>query len=169
MNIEKTPVTVRDEPFLFELYSETRQNELRLLPWDESQKNAFLRHQFRAQQFHYESKYGERSSFEIVTLDGMPVGRLYLAELDDEIRIVDITIAGKYRGRRIGKTLIEEILRKADSKDKCVRIYLEADNNSVGLFSYFGFRQVADEGYYTLWEKRPDPEKISVGAASGKG
>lgn len=152
MLITKTLIAQQDEPFLFALYSDTRAEEMRLVPWDDNQKHAFLYHQFQAQHVHYNSKYKD-GHFQIIKFDDIPVGRLYAAELDDEVRIIDITILSEFRGKNIGTTLIEEILRDANEKNKAVQIYLEANSQSVNLFARLGFVLIADEGIHQLWRK----------------
>ncbi len=152
MLIAKFPIAHQDVPFLFALYSETRANELKLAPWDEEQKNAFLQQQFQLQQQHYNSNY-KNAFFQIIKLNEIPIGRLYVAELADEIRIIDITILTEFRGKNIGTGLIEEILHDADNKNKVVQIYLETTNQSANLFARLGFVPIADDGVYQLWRK----------------
>ncbi len=152
MLITKPLITHQDEPFLFALYSETRADELKLVTWDEERKDAFLRQQFQLQHRHYTSNY-KNAFFQIINLNEKPIGRLYAAELDDEIRIIDITILTEFRGKNIGTGLIEEILRDADKKNKNVQIYLETNNQSARLFARLGFVAVADDGVYRLWRK----------------
>ena len=152
MLITKSPITRKDEPFLFALYSETRANELTIVSWDNHQKNAFLQQQFQLQQLHYTANY-KNALFQIINLDEIPIGRLYVAELVDEIRIIDITILTEFRGKNIGTGLIEEILDDAHIKNKVVQIYLETNNQSANLFARLGFVPMADDGVYQLWRK----------------
>lgn len=152
MLITKFPITHQDVPFLFALYSETRANELKLASWNEEQKNAFLHQQFQLQHYHYNSSY-KNALFQIVKLNEIPIGRLYVAELVDEIRIIDVTILTEFRGKNIGTGLIEEILHDADKKNKVVQIYLETTNQSANLFARLGFVPIADDGVYQLWRK----------------
>ena len=152
MLIIKSPVTHQDTPFLFALYTETRANELKFAPWDEEQKTAFLQQQFQLQHHHYTTNY-QNACFQIIKSDEIPIGRLYVAELADEIRIIDITILTEFRGKRIGTGLIEEILHDANEKNKVVQIYLETINQSANLFARLGFVPVTDDGVYQLWRK----------------
>lgn len=152
MLITKSPITIQDELFLFVLFSETRASELNLVPWSEEQKNEFLKQQFQSQHQHYLSKYKD-AFFQILKLDETPIGRLYVAELADEIRIIDITIFSEFRGKNIGTGLIEEILHDANEKNKAVQIYLETNNQSANLFARLGFVPIADDGVYQLWRK----------------
>jgi N-acetylglutamate synthase-like GNAT family acetyltransferase len=152
MQLKKSPIAHQDEPFLFELYSSTRSDELSRVPWGDEQKQAFLLHQFQAQQQYYLTKYPD-ALFQVIKLDDDSVGRLYIAELIDEIRIIDITILTEFRGKNIGTTLLEEILIAADKKNKAVQIYLETNDQSANLFARLGFAPVTDEGIHQLWRR----------------
>ena len=155
MNLICPQITNSDEPFLFALYSTVRAAEMTLVPWDDNQKTAFLQSQFKAQHEYYLNSYPQ-GSFQLIELDGERVGRLYFAELDDEIRIIDLTILPEYRSRGIGTQIISDILHKSA---KPVRIYLESFNQSIGLFKRFGFRMTNEEGFHQLWECAADGNK----------
>ena len=150
MQLKKIPIAQKDEPFLFELYSSTRSDELSRVQWDDEQKQTFLLHQFQSQQDYYFKKYPD-ALFQVIKLNDNSIGRLYIAELVDEIRIIDITILTEFRGKNIGTTLLEEILSEADKKNKALQIYLETNNQSANLFTRLGFAPVEDDGIYQLW------------------
>src|ERR1044072_8915323 len=90
-NITLRPVNADDYDFLVEVYGSTRAEELALVPWTAEQHQVFIRSQFAAQQDHYAKKY-PTASHDIIMSDSRPVGRLYVARLDQEIRIVDLTL-----------------------------------------------------------------------------
>ena len=160
MKLSFSPITSSDSTFLSALYNTTRENELAVVPWTEEQKAAFLETQFQAQHQHYIAKY-PTGSFQLIKYDGENIGRLYLCELDDEIRIIDISIMPEFRGKGIGAKIISDILRDAA---KPVRIYLESFNPSQALFKRLGFAPVSDEGIYHLWEKKVlEKKSLSAG------
>ncbi len=152
MKVARSPIVPEDIDFLFTLYSEIRAHEMALVPWNVEQKGAFLRQQFQAQHDHYTSKY-QNGKFQILKIEDTPIGRIYTADLEDEIRILDITISSSFRGKNIGTELINDVLCEAELKSKSVSIYLETDNRSANLFSRLGFVPVANDGVYQLWEK----------------
>src|SRR6476661_1985070 len=83
------PITDADLPFLAEVYASTRREELAPVPWTAEQKAAFLQMQFAAQHSHYREHYA-KAAFDLVLVDGVAAGRLYVASLPEELRIVDI-------------------------------------------------------------------------------
>lgn len=147
-----TPVSSSDEPFLVELYSSTRAEEMALVPWDGEQKQAFLQMQFEAQNRYYRERY-PNASFDLIKFNDSPVGRLYVAELDDEIRIIDLTFLPAHFDPQVFEALIEEILQKAERIGKCVRIHLENFNPQTEIFVRLGFRKIGEHGIYFLWQR----------------
>ena len=147
------PVCPDDEAFLLEVYASTRQDELAVTPWDESQREAFLRLQFAAQQHHYQSHFPE-ADHQLILVDDRPVGRLYVARRRDEIRILDIALLPEHRNLGIGASIIQEILREASQAEKPVRIYVESFSSSLRLFERLGFSRVEDIGTHLLMEWR---------------
>src|SRR5512147_529014 len=99
-NISLRPVVSGDQDFLIEVYASTRTEELAIVPWTDEQRDQFIRSQFNAQQHHYAEKY-PTGSHDVIESDGKPVGRLYVARLDREIRIIDITLIPAERNRGI--------------------------------------------------------------------
>lgn len=161
MRLKFFPITKSDEPFLLTLYASTRSSELELVPWDDDQKNSFIESQFLSQYQHYLTTYPE-ALFQKITFEDKNIGRLYICELENEIRIIDLTISHEFRGRGFGTEIISDILQTAA---KPVRIYLENFNSSAGLFKRLGFRLISDEGIYHLLEH---DGKKSLAATSGK-
>jgi ribosomal protein S18 acetylase RimI-like enzyme len=131
------------------MYASVRVEEMALVPWSDDQKRAFVKSQFDAQSSHYRNTY-PNGNFLLIKSDDEPVGRVYHCELEDEHRIIDITVAPEFRGRGIGTKIIKDII---EGTGKPVRIYLEMNNRSVGLFQRLGFGMIRDEGFYRLWSR----------------
>ena len=149
------PAGPADEAFLLAVYASTRQAELALVPWSEEQKAEFLRGQFEAQTAHYREHY-TGVSYDAIELDGRPVGRLYVARWDDEIRIMDIALLPEHRGAGIGTRLLRDLLGEAAETEKRVTIHVEASNPALRLYERLGFRPVKERGPYLLLEARPE-------------
>ena len=104
-----------DRDFLFRVYAGTRAEELALTDWDETQKQAFLAQQFEAQHHHYQTHY-QGARFDLILLDGEPVGRLYVARWKKEIRIMDIALLPDYRNRGIGRKFVDTLKIEGQSR-----------------------------------------------------
>jgi len=152
------PVTVTDEPLLFELYASTRAEEMAMVPWTAEQQDAFVRMQFEAQLNHYK-KIQPDANHDIIKLNGRPVGRLYVARTNDRIEIMDITLLPQERNAGIGSGLIRELMDEADSS-RPLRIYVENFNPSLNLFKRLGFKPVAEDGILLLMEWVPNSQPL---------
>jgi ribosomal protein S18 acetylase RimI-like enzyme len=144
--LELRPVRAGDDELLFRIYVGTRAEELAVVPWDDAAKEAFLRQQFAAQSASYE-RYSGRS-YQVVLVDGEPVGRLYLARTEGEILIVEIGLLPEHRGRGIGTALLRDVLAEADATGKRVAIHVERLNPALALYERLGFRVAEDKGVY---------------------
>jgi ribosomal protein S18 acetylase RimI-like enzyme len=121
------------------------------VPWTADQKDAFIRMQFKAQQADYQSRF-PAASHSIIEIDGHPAGRLYLARLDDSLRILDITILPEHRNTGLGTQILTDLMTEAKAADKAVRIYVESFNPSLRLFERLGFSPVEERGAHLLME-----------------
>jgi GNAT superfamily N-acetyltransferase len=148
------PTSSSDHDFLLQLYASTREEELAQVPWSDGERAAFLRHQFQAQDRHYREHYPE-ASFDVVELDGVPVGRLYVARWADEIRIMELSLLPDHRGAGIGTRLVRSILDEAARAGKRTSVHVEQHNPARRLYERLGFVPIADRGVYLLLEAQP--------------
>ena len=153
-NVTLRPVGADDHDFLVEVYGSTRAEEMALVPWTSEQCQAFIRSQFAAQQDHYAQKY-PAASHDVILSNGRRVGRLYVARLDHEIRIIDITLLPAERNGGIGSYLIKQLLDEANSMGKITRIFVEEFNPSLRLFERFGFSRIEQHGIHLLMQWTP--------------
>ncbi|MEW6131195.1 MAG: GNAT family N-acetyltransferase [Acidobacteriota bacterium] len=154
MTVTLRPETEADEALLLALYGASREYELSLVAWSAEQKAIFIKAQFAAQRNHYRTHYAE-AQFDIILFAEQPVGRLYVYRGKSEIRIVDIAILPAYRGRGIGKPLIQSLLNEAQASGKHIRIHVEVFNPSLQLFERLGFKPVENDGINVLMEWTP--------------
>jgi len=145
------PVQPDDVSFLLLLYASTRADELALVPWTDEQRHAFVSMQFSAQQDHYLKQYPQ-AIHDIVVVDERPIGHLYVARLEHEMRIIDLTIVPEQRNAGVGSFLLRRLLDEASLAAKAVRIYVEDFNPSLRLFERLGFKPVDQAGMHLLLE-----------------
>ena len=153
-NITLRPAGADDYDFLVEVYGSTRAEELALVPWTAEQQYAFVRSQFTAQQDHYAKTY-PAASHDIILSGDRRVGRLYVARLDQEIRIIDITLLPAERNAGIGSYLINQLLDEANRAEKMTRIFVEEFNPSLRLFERLGFLPSEQHGIHLLMKFNP--------------
>lgn len=156
------PVSENDLDFLNRVYFGTRSEELAQTGWTEAQKSEFLRAQFNAQHQHYMQHYGG-AQFDLIALDGEPIGRLYVARWPREIRIVDIALLPPFRGRGIGTALLQELLAEGERQGVPVSIHVERFSPALRWYERLGFRQAEDKGVYLFMECAPSPAAAYAG------
>jgi len=150
-NITLRPVVAEDYDFLLHLYASTRADEMAMVPWTDEQRQSFVRSQFDAQQDHYGRKYPSANHDVILSTD-REVGHLHVARLENEIRIVDLTLLPPERNSGTGTYLLKQLLEESRQTGKDIRIYVEEFNPSLTLFKRLGFRVIGQEGFHLLLE-----------------
>ncbi|HEX8772059.1 MAG TPA: GNAT family N-acetyltransferase [Pyrinomonadaceae bacterium] len=144
MSVEPLAVSVRpvepgDEPFLFEVYSSTRADEMAAWGWNAAQQEAFLRMQFKGQQGFYRMQYPE-AEHQIILLGDRPVGRMIVIGAEDEIRLADIVVLPEFRNRGIGASLIRDLCAEAERQNVPVRLrVLKSNRDAARLYERMGF------------------------------
>ena len=101
-----------------------------IVDWTDEMKDAFVRQQFTAQHAWYQEHY-QGATFDVVLIDGIPAGRLYVHRRPDEIRLRDVLAEGEAVG-------------------KPVTIHVEVYNPAMRLYERLGFKPVEDRGVYYL-------------------
>jgi ribosomal protein S18 acetylase RimI-like enzyme len=143
MNITLRPEAEADIPFLFGLYAESRAEELSAVPWNPEQKQQFLEQQFLAQRSHYYQHY-QGAQFDLILLNGNPVGRLYVHQ-SREIRLMDIIVSPSFQRRGIAKWCFEQLFFKARASGLDLTLHVEINNHARDWYTRMGFFELPDE------------------------
>jgi ribosomal protein S18 acetylase RimI-like enzyme len=141
-----------DMGFLYRVYAATREEELTASGWDSTQKEQFLRFQFRIQDVQYRQNY-PRASFYIICIGVEPCGRLYLNRGPTEYRIVDISLLPVCRNRGTGTQILRDVIAEADAAALPVRLSVVMDNPARRLYERLGFTITGDNGVYLSMER----------------
>lgn len=149
--LELRPVSSANDDFLYRIYAGSRAEEMSLVPWDEAAKQSFLQMQFVAQQAHYQA-YFPHASHDIILMEGIPMGRLYVDRRETEIRILDIALLPSARGHGIGSHLLQDLMEESKAANKTLSIHIENFNPSLRLFQRLGFVKADDNGISCLLE-----------------
>lgn len=148
------PATQDDLEFLYEVYASTRQDELAVTPWTEQQKADFLRFQFNAQHTYYQQNYAG-AEFDVILMDGKPIGRLYVYRTPGEIRLMDMALLPEYRGRGIGSAFMQSLIDESKRRGVKIGLHVEQYNPAYRLYSRLGFREVEVRGIYVYMVREP--------------
>ena len=148
------PITDDDLAFLRRLYASIRADELAVVDWTDEQKEAFVLQQFEAQHAWWQENY-PGATFDLVLLDGEPVGRLYVDRWENEIRIVDVALLPEHRGSGLGTALLRRVFAEGDAAGKPVSIHVEMFNPARRLYERLGFEYAGERGVYLLMVRQP--------------
>jgi ribosomal protein S18 acetylase RimI-like enzyme len=155
------PARPEDREFLLAVYASTRAEELAPVPWTGEEKAAFLRMQFEAQDVHYRAHY-DGATYDVIEVDGVLAGRLYLHRTPKEIRLVDIALLPRFRGTGIGTRLLADLVAEAEGRGVPLTIHVEISNPARRLYQRLGFAPVEEHGVYLLMERRPGAVEVRV-------
>lgn len=144
-----------DHEFLRALYSSTRAEEMAQVPWPQEQQAHFLSMQFEAQHAHYQRHYSD-ADFWVIERDDVPAGRLYLGEMEDELRLIDIALMPEHRGKGLGTAMLCDVMGAAADRGKAVRAHVEKTNPARRLYARLGYRVIEDKQIYDLLEWHPE-------------
>jgi GNAT superfamily N-acetyltransferase len=140
---------------LFRVYRSTREEELAMVvDWTEEMKEAFVRQQFNAQHVWYQEHY-QGATFDVILVDGVPAGRLYVHRRSNEIRLVDITLLPEHRKGGLGTSIVRDLMADGEEAGKPVTIHVEIYNPAMRLYERLGFKPIEERGPYLLMEWRP--------------
>jgi len=159
-------ITVRDEqpadePFLFDLYASTRQDELEAWGWPPAMRDTFLTLQFRASQG-YRAAFPD-AEFQIVLRDGVKAGRLIVQRTREELRVVDIALLPQHRNAGIGTALLRRLFGEAAATQKPLRLHVRKDNRAGRLYQRLGFIKAGETELH--WEMEWRAPAATVQAA----
>jgi ribosomal protein S18 acetylase RimI-like enzyme len=152
--------TEADEPLLRELATDrlapTSLDETSL---DGEQRRALIEIQLRAQRREYLARFPDAED-SIVLVDGTPIGRLWLGESDEEVRVLDISILPEHRGRGIGTVVLRDVFVAADDAVKPVRLTVRRDRpRTVAFYRKLGFTVVNEDALDLILERPAAPDR----------
>jgi ribosomal protein S18 acetylase RimI-like enzyme len=148
------PVAPADMDLLRRVYRTTREAELQLVDWTPEQKDAFIDHQFTAQHTHYQAHY-IGAQFDVIVVDGVDAGRLYVHRRDADIRIIDIALLPEFRNRGVGTMLLRQLFDECATSTRTLSIHVEQFNPALRMYRRLGFVPIEERTPYLLMEWRP--------------
>lgn len=162
MPINLRPAESSDHPFLLELYTSTRIEEVSARGWDVLQQQAFMRMQYRAQQWQYRGQLNQIEDYLVLEGD-QPVGRLLISHERGYIHLADIALLAPYRDKGIGTELIRALQAKAARSGKAIQLNAPELSRAITLFKRLGFEVIGNQGPSLEMEWRPPSRTLKLG------
>ncbi|MFI0845888.1 GNAT family N-acetyltransferase [Mesorhizobium sp. IMUNJ 23232] len=143
-----------DEDFRLDLFCTSRPPEWQMAGFEPNMLRLLMRQQFQAQTVSYRAQFpGAR--FDIIELDGAPIGRIVVNRPGGFIHIIDQAIVPDLRGRGIGTSLMAKLMDEAARGGIPVRLKVASDNDpSMRLYLRLGFEVIDRTEMYLEMEWR---------------
>ncbi|MGD8190185.1 GNAT family N-acetyltransferase [Brevibacillus ginsengisoli] len=153
MMIQTFPVKPEDEPFLFNLFATTREEELKACGFDQTTSELFLRMQWRAQQLSYGEAFPD-ADHRMIWMDSVKVGKIMIHRTEQEIRLVDLILLPQVCHRGIGTQLLRELQQEANQQKKTLTLSVLHTNPALKLYKRLGFIAVGGDEMYDqmMWK-----------------
>jgi ribosomal protein S18 acetylase RimI-like enzyme len=153
--ISLRPAIDADQEFLIGVYAGTRADELAQTGWDDSQKDAFIRWQYAMQKQEYEARYPD-ARYDVILVDGVPAGRMWVGADDTQIRLLDIAVIPEFQNRGVGAHLLRQLMDEAMRDNKPLRhMVFVLNENAFRFYERLGFKTIEDAGGYLHMEWLP--------------
>jgi ribosomal protein S18 acetylase RimI-like enzyme len=131
-----------DRDFRYQLFCDSRQPELALLPAPIYQQ--IMAQQFHAQAVGYRGQFPQ-ARFDIIELDGECIGRIVIDLPGTMVHIVDQALVPARRGHGIGTAILRALMSEAQAAGLPLRLAVASDNAAaLRLYLRLGFA-VIDE------------------------
>lgn len=151
--VSARPIEPQDQELLFRIYASTRQEEMRLVPWSDAEKEAFLRSQAFAQHTHYQNYFPD-AEYLVLEQNSAPIGRLYVHITSKSLHIIDIALLPEHRNRGIGSAILTSLIHRANQGRLDITLYVEYNNPAQRLYARHQFEKVEDAGINHLLARR---------------
>jgi ribosomal protein S18 acetylase RimI-like enzyme len=157
------PERDEDSDFRFRLFCDSRPAEFALLAQQVGTAafEQIMRFQFQAQTVSYRSNF-PKARFDIIELDGAPIGRIVVDRPGTMIHIVDQAVVPALRNRGIGTAVMRRLMDEAAGGVLPVRLKVASSNDpSLRLYARLGFVQIDEAPLYLEMEWRaPQPPEL---------
>lgn len=142
------PERAEDQPFRFELFCNSRLPEWYQVELDPAVRDQLMQHQFHAQTVSYRAQFPD-ARFDIIELDGRPIGRFIVDGPRRFLHIVDQAIVPELRSRGVGSAIMRFFMDQAAAAGVPVELQVASTNDpSMRLYLRLGFVPVEENPMY---------------------
>jgi ribosomal protein S18 acetylase RimI-like enzyme len=143
-----------DREFRYRLFCGSRQPEFALV-FPPPVYQQVMAHQFHAQTVGYRTQFPQ-ARFDIVELEGRPIGRIVVDRPGGMVHIVDQAIVPELRGRGIGTAIMRALMDEARAANLPVQLEVASETDpSAQLYLRLGFVPIEQVSLYVRMEWRP--------------
>lgn len=143
-----------DAGFLFDVYADTRREEMEAWGWPAEETNAFLRMQFELQTRSYAMQFPDAVT-QVIIYEGNRIGRI-IVSMNNPIHLIDISLLTAYRNQGIGTAVMASLQRKAAAAGLPVKLSVLEHNPAKRLYERLGFKVIGEAFPYISMSWQPD-------------
>lgn len=148
------PEREKDQAFRYRLFCQSRPPEWDMVQIDPQAREHLMRHQFEAQTKSYRAQF-PKARFDIIELDGEPIGRIVVDRPPDMIHLVDQAITPACRNKGLGTTIMRTLMDEVRERELPLRLMVGSSNDpSLRLYLRLGFVSIAATPMYIELEWR---------------
>lgn len=148
-------VQPKDDSFLLEVYASTRADELAQVDWSDEQKHQFISWQYALQRREYDARFPS-ADYNLILVDDVPAGRVWVGRKEDEIRLLDIALLPQFQNLGVGTLLVRRLIDIASRDGVPLRhMVFVLNNNGRSFYERLGFVVIKELGAYNHMEWRP--------------
>lgn len=142
--------------FRFQLFCDSRTPEWYQAQLPPAQFSQVMHQQFHAQNESY-ARQLPNARFDIIELDGQPIGRIVVDRTDD-IHLTDQAIIPALRNQGLGTAIMRWLIAESVETDRQISLYVANSNDpSMRLYLRMGFVLVGDDTLYLKMIRPPVP------------
>jgi len=149
------PARGEDEPFFEQLFKSSRA-DLWMAEREPDYIAGVLDQQWRSREYYYQQKF-PRAMYMVIEVEGKRAGRLVIDAGPNEVRVVDIHLAGPFRGQGYGTELLRGLQRASEISRTPLTLVAAADNpGALNLYRELGFVVEETEAFssFLSWTPR---------------
>jgi GNAT superfamily N-acetyltransferase len=149
------PAAPEDSEFLINVYAASRADEMALVDWTDEQKLAFLTSQFNSQREQYLNRFPD-SVCSVINFGGERVGRLWVARLPEQIRLLDIALLPQHQNKGVGGQLMRALIEESEATALPLRhMVFKLNPGGWRFYERLGFEPIEEYHMYIHLERRP--------------
>jgi len=143
-----------DDAFVQGLLRETITLELGASDWPEPLRNQIVPMQVQARYSSARSAYPQGEGL-ILRLDGKDAGWLYFARLPSEVRLVEVVVASRVRGKGVGTSAIRHVIESAHNSTVTLHVRV-INTGAIRLYERLGFVRAGGDEVNLLMQRAAD-------------
>lgn len=143
--------------FRYQLFCDSRTPEWYQVELPDDLRGQLMGHQFDAQTVSYVNEF-PAARFDIIELDGRPIGRIVVDREHGDINLVDQAIVPELRNQGLGTAIMTWLIAESVETGLPISLYVANSNDpSLRLYRRLGFETLEDTELYLKMIRHPAP------------